>query len=369
MSSITAENGQSRFFLLAFGSLFWDRMTLLADDAAKQADPLVDFIARYRLAQGCKVTATPEQYQQLSSAFSETRRARYESPGGTAANILRNFTGLADHAVSAGVVGAVGADAPGQRILQAFEAAGIRFMGEQVAGLTTPISTIIVQGHDRRIIKSPDHEDYCPSLTNLPEADAVLMTGQLGSSCPEVVDKTIRQCLSAKVPVFYTLPTDADFAVDNRAEIRRFMQQAALILSNLDEVQAATGMVGAEAALPMLQEILSGARPVSGRLFAGRAVALVTDGAHGSYVVTSERIIHIPVVTGIKVLNTAGAGDATFGAFLAAAVNGFDPEGAAVFASHVAAHTVEVPETCLADPRGAIMQRFPELQAAYAFVA
>jgi sugar/nucleoside kinase (ribokinase family) len=69
-------------------------------------------------------------------------------------------------------------------------------------------------------------------------------------------------------------------------------------------------------------------------------VAVVKDGAGGSYIAYKNEVIHVPAPS-VKVVDTTGAGDFFAGGFLAALCRGFDLETCGKVATIMGAEVVQ----------------------------
>lgn len=238
-----------------------------------------------------------------------------EVGGGTAATAAVAVARLGGDAVC---VGRVGADSIGDRIIADLESAGVTARVEQVEGMASPISAVVVDGAgERTIVHYKDHRLFGsggpPSPEDFAGSDVIL------------VDMHSRDGSLAALDVARAtgVPGVVDFDVNTAQEPGAVLDAASHVVFGLKALEELTGEVGAARAL-------AAARAMSDAWLA------VTAGADGVYWLDAATIRHLPGFE-VEVVDTLGAGDVHHGAFVLALAEGADLEQALVFANAAAA--------------------------------
>ena len=187
--------------------------------------------------------------------------------------------------------------------------------------------TVLVESDaERAYVYTPgaEREATAADLAALPVADfgwALLGGYAAPSSGPDVFGDWL-DALPREVVLMFD-PTPLAVAV-GRAGVSRALDRADWVSANRREAQALTGLDPAGAAEALAH---------------GRRGAVVRDGARGCWVACGGAAVAAPGFA-VAALDSAGAGDAHVGAFVAALMAGEAPVAAARFANAAAAITV-----------------------------
>lgn len=251
------------------------------------------------------------------------RRERTIVPGG-AANAAANLAALG---VRVHLVGAIGDDDAGERLVESFAGLGMRTEGLlRVAGRITPTKTRILAGHThtaRQQVVRVDHEPelldaghqaelrvLAHSLTQsmVQRRPAMLVSDYgYGSVTPESA-QSVRAAMAQ----------DGVVTVDARYQIGAYTGLTAAT-PNEAELEAAMGVT--------IGNDLNRLEQAGRRLLAGLHCRhlLVTRGKDGMALFESERpTLHIPVQGSDQALDVTGAGDTVIAVFTAALAAGAD---------------------------------------------
>ncbi|PWB47613.1 MAG: D-glycero-beta-D-manno-heptose-7-phosphate kinase [Candidatus Methylomirabilota bacterium] len=247
---------------------------------------------------------------------------------GGAGNVAANIQSLGGRAM---LVGVVGSDLPGERLIHQIEAAGIKSDGVVIdRARPTTIKTRVVAGSqqivrfDRESMSdlSKDAADRVLQSvgTRLADADAVLISdyakGVIGKRIARQILSLARQCRKIVV-------------VDPKVHHFPLYKGATVITPNHHEALAF-------ARLPVWgqADLLAVAAKELLRKLEARAI-LVTRGEAGMSLFEDGRVTHIPAVAK-EVYDVTGAGDTVLAALAMAMASGASLREAAVIANHAA---------------------------------
>lgn len=255
-------------------------------------------------------------------------RRRREMLGGKGAN---QAVACAQLGASVGLVGVVGADAPGRSVLHQAADDGIDVTGVVVRdGAATALLVDVVEaGGTRRLLEDvPDgvllsREDVAAAGAALRRARTVLVQLQ---QPPEAVLEALRVVQDAGRVVV------VDGAAQDPAVRRAVLRTATVLRADSAEASLMVGreLAGAPDVLDAAQELRAG----------GPAVVALAAGSDGNVVVWDGGHVVMPLLGG-RPADPTGAGDAFVAALAVALHRGLDAETAAWWASAAAALTVD----------------------------
>jgi len=245
---------------------------------------------------------------------------------GGAANVARNIVSLGG---SASVVGIVGQDRPGQRLVSMLEAEGIPCGGVFETPGPTTIKTRVI-AHNQQIVRF-DREDnssvrgkvftavagYLESV--LAGFDAVIISDyKKGMITKKLVELIVRR--GSKHSLFV--------AVDPKVGHFDFYKGVSLITPNLAEASRGAGIeITDDLTLQKAGRKLMKSLHLS--------AVLITRGEDGMSLFLRDGVTHIPTVAR-KVFDVTGAGDTVISAITLARAAGASFEDAAEIANHAA---------------------------------
>jgi sugar/nucleoside kinase (ribokinase family) len=256
----------------------------------------------------------------------------YLRPGGSAANV-------AAWAVRSGAeaswLGVVGSDTAGDFLLADLERAGVYPSVTKLDGVETGIviSRLGSRGerhmHSARLASSRLRREHL-SESVIRSAAAVHATGYAMNSAEgfRAVEWALR--LASKSGAFTSVDPSTKGIVNaiGRERFLEFLEasRVSAVFANRTEAQAISNVAGARRSA----EVLSGHVPL----------AIVKDGARGSYVHSGSGVHFTPAIPAVAV-DTTGAGDAFAGGFLAAYLESCNLERASREATVAASRAIE----------------------------
>ena len=239
-------------------------------------------------------------------------------PGGPASFVARAAAKLGADVM---LQTAVGADSEGDKLLAAFEAAGIRT--DAILRLPrerTPIALLMIdESGEKAIVIVPVGEDLLLryGAQSHYEPGAVLVTHLFH---PQPVQAAIERVRAAKGISLLDLEWP---------EVSRWGWQAALAATRQADVICTNAqLLGAR----LGDATLESARSFAWELAEGRRAACVTLGAQGVVICAEGRIVHYPALR-LKAENTTGAGDTFIATLAIALAEGHLPMQAAAMAN------------------------------------
>lgn len=239
-------------------------------------------------------------------------------PGGPASFVARTAARLGADVV---LETAVGADAYGDQLIAAYEAAGIRTDAVlRLPNERTPVAILIIDDTgEKAIILVPIPEEWLVryGAQSHFEPDAVLITHLFHPQPVKLAAERVRavggiSLLDLEWPEVDRWGWDA--AMDAARDID-------VICSNAQLLTARKGNAGRDAAGEFARE-----------LAAGRRAACVTLGADGVVVCADGRLEHFPALR-VNATNTTGAGDTFIATLAMALAEGHAPAHAAAMAN------------------------------------
>jgi len=238
-----------------------------------------------------------------------------EVGGGTAATAAVAVARLGGDAV---YVGRVGADSNGDRIVADLGSVDVATRVDQVEGVVSPISVVVVDdAGERTIVHYKDHRLFgsgdVPSPGDFVGSDAILV--DMHSPHGALAALHIARAMG--------VPGVVDFDVNTAHEPAAILDVAGHVVFGLKALEELTGEAGPARGLMAARTMCN-------------AWLAVTAGADGVYWLDDAIVRHIPAFD-VEVVDTLGAGDVHHGAFTLALAEGGDPLQALVFANAAAA--------------------------------
>ncbi|HYI35017.1 MAG TPA: carbohydrate kinase [Thermoleophilaceae bacterium] len=249
-------------------------------------------------------------------------------PGGGPFNAARTIGRLG---TPAAFLGRISRDRFGRRLAGELEADGVT-LGEALrtdAPTTVAVAELSAEGAAtyRFYTEGTAAAGLTPdvALATLPGSTEALMVGTLGLVVEPLATAVEALVGHVDVPVLLDAnvrPAAIRDEAAYRARLTRLLARTDVLKASDDD----------------LAWIAPGTDPVEAARALGAPTTLLTRGAGGAAVVTTETEVEIPAPR-VEVVDTIGAGDAFAGAFLVARRDGADIPGAAGFAARVAAVT------------------------------
>ena len=246
---------------------------------------------------------------------------------GGAANVATNVRSLGGTAI---LVGVVGNDPPGERLVDQLESAGIKSDGVLVdRSRPTTIKTRVVAGSqqivrfDREsalgLSKQVTEQLLEAAMERLRDADALLISDYAKGVISTRVARQLFPLARRRKKII---------VVDPKVHHLHLYKGATVVTPNHHEALAA-----ARLSLRGRQDLVAVGRDLFRRLDVGGVV--VTRGDQGMSVFENGRVTHIPAV-GKEVYDVTGAGDTVIAALGLALTSGAALREAAVIANHAA---------------------------------
>lgn len=286
-----------------------------------------DFIDQWQLNRGSMTLIEEERAHQLTSLMPDGLK----ESGGSAANTM---VGVASFGVPAAYIGKVRDDELGEVFIHDLRAAGVEFdVTPATEGPATARCLIQVTPDGQRTMNTflgassvLTVEDIDESL--IAQASALYCEGYLWDL--EEAKQAIRLGLEIANAngVTASLTLSDPFAVDrHRAEwMDLIADRVNLLFGNHDETISMFGTENEEEIFRQLRDLVE--------------TSCVTNGRHGSTIVTQSEIIRIPVVEVEKRVDTTGAGDLYAAGVLAGLAQGNDLATAGNMGSCAAAEVI-----------------------------
>jgi len=239
-------------------------------------------------------------------------------PGGPASFVARTAARLGADVV---LETAVGADAYGDQLIAAYEAAGIRTDAVlRLPNERTPVAILIIDDTgEKAIILVPIPEEWLVryGAQSHFEPDAVLVTHLFHPQPVKLAAERVR-AVGGMSLLDLEWPEVDRWGWDAAMDAARHID---VICTNAQLLAARHGSAGREAAAVFARE-----------LAVGRKAACVTLGADGVVVCTGDRTEHFPALR-VTATNTTGAGDTFIATLAMALAEGHPPLHAAAMAN------------------------------------
>ncbi|MBM7049240.1 carbohydrate kinase family protein [Rhizobium lusitanum] len=246
-----------------------------------------------------------------------TRKTEF-LPGGPASFVARTAARLGAEVV---LETAVGADAAGDQLIAAYEAAGIRTDSVlRLSGERTPVAVLIIDDTgEKAIILVPIPEEWLMRYGAQSHFDkgAILVTHMFHPQPVRLAAERVRAVDGLSL-------LDLEWP-----EVDRWGFDIAMEAARDIDVICTNGQL---LAARMGSRDIDAAYAFAARLSEGRRVACVTLGAEGVVVAADGKLAHLPAWR-VKADNTTGAGDTFIATFALALAEGHSPFHAAAMAN------------------------------------
>lgn len=366
------------------GAILGDKVTLSPDEALRAKSMI---LPRDRYPEHWRDSSVPQSYvapQYMGDQ--DGQPAAVFSPGGTAVNVGYMIKQLLGPKVELHFLGLTG-NAGG--MFDALSAEACRQAGIQCdidlrdKVWTEAVSYVVKYPSDRIIAKvGGDPRDFLTAdLFNRPEVEArmksldvIIVSGNLEAKAPEFAARLFDRISYSGATFIYMLPTDRKWSRKNTDKINAHMRDADLVLANAEEFAAGFGMDIDDEKMDravrdsMLHDAFDKAKAIFAAhnrdqrsyAFLHRQNAMVTDGSRGAYGIDAYRREHFPPNL-VHVLNSLGAGDATFGAKISGCISGVSIGQSIVAAQKIASLKLGFDAARLPDALVALERAAPEL--------
>ena len=286
-----------------------------------------DFIEEWELNRGSMTLVDEERAELLTGLMPDGLK----ESGGSAANTM---VGVASFGRPAAYIGKVRDDDLGEVFRHDLSEAGVRFeVAAALAGPPTARCLIQVTPDGERTMNT-----YLGASSRLtPEdIDEALVASARVLYCEgylwdlEVAKDAIRHAMDIAVGngVTSSMTLSDPFCVDRHRDewLDLICDRVDLLFGNVHEVESLLGTDD-------FDRIVAGLRELTEHAF-------VTNGGHGSWVVTADEVLTVPAVEVERVVDTTGAGDLYSSGALAGMAAGFDLATAAWMGSCAAAEVI-----------------------------
>lgn len=286
-----------------------------------------EFIAAHGLNRGSMTLIDEPRAEELTGLMSNTLK----ESGGSAANTM---VGIASFGQSAAYLGKVRDDELGNVFGQDLRNAGVRFDVEPASsGPATARCLIQVTPDGQRTMNTFLGASSILTVADIDEslvAQAKLLYCEGYLWDLDEAKQAMREALGIarenSVTASFTLSDP--FAVDRHREewLDLIADRVDLVFGNEDEVHSLLGTETFDQAVPRLRELAE--------------TVCVTQGRHGSSIVTASDVLKVPVVEVDKRVDTTGAGDLYAAGVLAGLAEGADLATAGAMGSCAAAEII-----------------------------
>ena len=231
-----------------------------------------------------------------------------QSVGGNANNVA---VGAKKTGLHTAIITELGDDISGFAILQALDVARVdtRFV-KMLKGKETRYSVILNYKSERTILSYHTPRKY--TLPKLPKTKWIYYTS-LGQNFEKLQNKLINHL--KKNPDIKLASNPGSYQMKNKQNFKKILPYIDLLILNKEE---AIKLVGKKKNIKLTLKAL---------LKSGAKIAVITDGAKGSYASDSKNYFSLPAST-IKAVAKTGAGDAYTSGFLSAMIRNKSVEAA-----------------------------------------
>ena len=339
-------------------------------------------VEAYGLKPGGKKAITQEQFAAMTQAIEGKPIAIF--PGGSSANVLTTLSKLMKDDVQVDFIGRVGKGPFSSMINSAMEEAGInRIKPALPEGVSPQAATTFVikypdgkrttatyPGNARKIITGNEI-----TAERIKQTDAILLQGSLWEKFDrEFSNRVLEQRWKQGKELWLALPTRAKFGVEEKTMFQAIIPTANVVLANMAELSRIAGLIDEgtdekDITADQKQEALKKLQQAFQNDFQGksklpnmdRQVGFITDAAHGAYVVTKDKIVHVDAIPPEKIENTVGAGDTAFAGFMYGYLKGRSHETSAKIGMALASEKLKLNGARLPDPAATLKETMPHL--------
>ena len=358
------------------------------DLVTREADQpkLKPMLRDFKLPAGAKrdISPFPELRQQFIDALDVSHVMA--CPGGSAGNTLYTLASLLPHRTECQLLGIIGDSAHSQTMRDSYHKAGVFLIEPPVnpAALDekTPLPThatacILVDGHgqSRAVTLDDGHARKWLTADMIPDmlihaSDVVLFSASaFNKFSREVPEKILNLCDAYQCTLWLTLPTRRPLPEPHREQVRELIRtRAQLVMGNESELKEiyGSGNVWSKiiADLQLDLRLQHETMVEENGPMEDPPCAFITRGDEGAIIVMPDKAFNVSVmhVPQNRVINPTGAGDASYGGFLAGYLRGFPLPRCAALGVAMGAAAVQTLTTRLDDPAGILNALAPELQ-------
>ena len=373
---------RTRIFSLDYHSI--DLVTREADQPK-----LMPILADFNLPPGAKrdISPFPELRQQFMDALNTSKVIA--CAGGSAGNTLYTLAGLLPGRAECQLLGIIGDTPHSETIRDSYHRAGVFLIEPPVLGdapdgetahaaapcHATACVVVDDRGQSRTITLDDGHARRWMTAEMIPDmlihaSDVVLFPASTFNKFNrEVPEKILALSAEYQCDLWLTLPTRRPLPDAHREVVRDLIRtHAQLVMGNESELREIYGQSQTlNKTIADLQHDLrlqEQAMVEQEILVEDPPCAFITRGEEGAIIVMPDKAYHVSVmhVPKERIINPTGAGDASFGGFLAGYLRGFPLPRCAALGVAMGAAAVQTLTTRLDDPHGILDELAPELQ-------
>jgi sugar/nucleoside kinase (ribokinase family) len=367
------------------------------DLVTREADQpkLLPLLADFNMPAGSKrdISPFPELRQQFISALDSSKVIA--CPGGSAGNALYTLAGLLPERAECQLLGIIGNTPHAQTIRDSYHSVGVLLVEPPVEGAVgtenhgdvasavaadapchaTACVVVDDSGQSRTITLDDGHArrwlnaDMIPDM--LVQASDVMLfpASTFNKFSRDVPEKLLRLSDEYNCALWMTLPTRRPLPEAHREQVRELIRtRAQLVLGNESELREiyGAGQTLQKTIADLKHDLLLQQEAMIARdiLLEDPPCAFITRGEEGAIIVMPDKAFQVSVmhVPRERIENPTGAGDASFGGFLAGYLRGFPLPRCAALGVAMGAAAVQTLTTRLNDPLGVLNHFAPELQ-------
>ncbi len=371
-----------------------DILTIDHSVKLSESKTLQDLAAQLGASAGSKIPLDNDQFNQLIDAVGGLNERKHA--GGSSANTLTTLSKLMEGDVKVDFLGSIGTGEYSRMVQSAMDSAGVNLIRAKLPeGLQPQLAhsyVLLRDDGDRSIFTHPGNIRQVMKKENLkPDTiekyDAVMVQGKLWERMDwDFVDQLLIDRWDARKELWLTLPEVTKFGkhkddekVENKDFYRWLTMSANLVLANVKELACVEGVVDAkvkESDMTRAQKNEAAQRLVDAFAYEGerfpnknlmpnaqRQVGFITDGEHGSYVVTKDGYTFYKTepLAEREIVNKLGTGDTAFAGFIYGYLHGMSYENCARIGMKLATSKMREDGPRLKDPVKALNDAMPHL--------
>ncbi len=371
-----------------------DILTIDHSVKLSESKDLQELAARLGASPGSKKSLDDAQFNQLIDAVGGLNERKHA--GGSSANTLTTLSKLMEGAAKIDFLGSIGSGEYSRMVQQAMDQAGVNLIRAKIPeGLQPQLAhsyVLLRDDGDRSIFTHPGNIRQVMKKANLKpntieKYDAVMVQGKLWERMDwDFVDQLLIDRWNARKELWLTLPEVTKFGkhkddekIDNKDFYKWLTMSANLVLANVKELACVEGVVDSkvkESDMTREQkneaaQRLADAFAYEGERFpnknlmpnAQRQVGFITDGEHGSYVVTKDgyKFYKTEPLAEHEIMNKAGTGDTSFAGFIYGYLHDLSYENCAKIGMTLATAKMREDGPRLKDPAKTLDEVMPHL--------
>ena len=350
---------------------------------------LLPILTDFNLPPGAKrdISPFPEMRQQFIDALDKTKLIA--CAGGSAGNALYTLASLLPERAECQLLGIIGETEHSQAIRDSYHRVGVFLIEPPIHGHapdgeaghdgapTHATACVIVdpRGQSRTVTLDDGHarrwmtQDMIPDML-VHASDVVLFPAStFNKFSRDVPERLLALAEQYQCDLWLSLPTRRPLPEIHRAQVRDLIRmRAQIVLGNESELREIYGhgqtLQKTVADLQYDLKLQHEARLEQGIEVEDPPCAFITRGEEGAIIVMPDKAFNVSVmhVPKERIINPTGAGDASFGGFLAGYLRGFPLPRCAALGVAMGAAAVQTLTTRLDDPHGILDELAPELQ-------